>query len=85
MKHTIMIQYSITALIYYHIDMYRRSLLCACAVYASDLNLAIEESTNLKLKRQVFLYHIHLIKKHFNLAIFICNNIIYHILTIYQN
>ena len=39
--------------------MYRRSLLCACAVYASDLNLATEEQsakqlikiTNVQLKR----------------------------------
>ena len=39
--------------------MYRRSLLYACAIYASDLNLAIEEQsakqlikiTNLQLKR----------------------------------
>ena len=45
MKHSIMIQYSITALLYYHIVMYRRSLLCACAVYASDLNLAIKEQS----------------------------------------
>ena len=59
MKHSIMIQYSITALKYCHIDMHRRSLLCACAVYASDLNLAIEEQiakqlnkiTNLQLNR----------------------------------
>ena len=29
-----MMQYSITILIYCHIDMYRRSLLCVCAVYA---------------------------------------------------
>ena len=34
MKHRIMIQYSITVLIDCHIDMYRRSLVCACAVYA---------------------------------------------------
>ena len=62
MKHSIMIQYSTTALIYCHIDMYCRSLLCACAVYASDLNLVIEEQstkqlikiTNLQLKRYVF-------------------------------
>ena len=45
MKHSIMIQYSITALIYCHIDMYRRSLLCTCAVYARDLNLVIEEQS----------------------------------------
>ena len=59
MKHSIMIQYSITVLIYCHINMYRRSLLCACAVYASGLNLAIEEQsakqlikiTNLQLKQ----------------------------------
>ena len=59
MKHSIMIEYPITVLIYCHIDMYRRSLLCACAMYASDLNLAIEEQsakqlikiTNLQLKR----------------------------------
>ena len=29
-----MIRYSITVLIDCHIDMYRRSLVCACAVYA---------------------------------------------------
>ena len=34
MKHRIMIRYSITVLIDCHIDMYRRSLVCACAVYA---------------------------------------------------
>ena len=34
MKHRIMMQYSITVLIDCHIDMYRRSLVCACAVYA---------------------------------------------------
>ena len=34
MKHSIMIRYSITILIECHIDMYRRSLVCACAVYA---------------------------------------------------
>ena len=33
MKYHIMIQYSITVLIDCHIDMYRRSLVCACAVY----------------------------------------------------
>ena len=60
--------------------MYRRSLLCACAVYASELNLAIEEQsakqlmkiTNLQLKNSsYFLYYMHLIQKHFNLTIFI--------------
>ena len=34
MKHRIMTRYSITILIDCHIDMYRRSLVCACAVYA---------------------------------------------------
>ena len=34
MKHSIMMQYSITVLIYCHINMYCKSLLCACAMYA---------------------------------------------------
>ena len=34
MKHRIMIQYSITVLIDCHIDLYRRSLVCAHAMYA---------------------------------------------------
>ena len=34
MKHRIMIQYSITILIDCHIDLYRRSLVCARAMYA---------------------------------------------------
>ena len=34
MRHRIMIRYSITVLIDCHIDMYRRSLVGACVVYA---------------------------------------------------
>ena len=34
MKHRIMIKYSIIVLIDCHIDLYRRSLVCACAMYA---------------------------------------------------
>ena len=96
MKHSIMIQYSIaiSPLIYCHIDMYRRSLPCACAVYASDLNLAIEEQSakqliklqiyNLNGRYVFYITYIHLLQKHFNLAIFIytINNItsiLYHV------
>ena len=34
MKHSIMIRYLITVLIDCQIDMYHRSLVCACAMYA---------------------------------------------------
>ena len=34
MKHRIMIRYLITVLIDCQIDMYHRSLICACAMYA---------------------------------------------------
>ena len=82
MKHSIMIQYSITILIDCHIDMYRRSLVCACAVYAHAracvcvcvwirLCIHIYTQVSLSLLKYVKIYHMSgTFNKHSSLAIF---------------
>ena len=76
MKHSIIIRYSITVLIYCHIDIYRRSLLCACAVYASArayicVCVYIYTQVSSSLLEYVKIYHRGgTFNKHSSLAIF---------------
>ena len=77
-----MIRYSITVLIDCHIDMYRRSLVCACAVYAHAhaclcmcgymcVYVRIYTQVSSSLLEYLKIYHrSHTFNKHLSLTIF---------------